>query len=98
MWNTMEEKSKDFIFLTLGTGIGGAIVINGQLYTGGNFIAGEFGHMTINKDGEKCTCGSKGCFERYASTSALIRRTKKQLKLPKDRSEERRVGKECRSR
>ncbi|KEI06726.1 ROK family protein [Clostridium botulinum C] len=84
MWNTMEEKSKDFIFLTLGTGIGGAIVINGQLYTGGNFIAGEFGHMTINKDGEKCTCGSKGCFERYASTSALIRRTKKQLKLPED--------------
>ncbi|KOC33996.1 ROK family protein [Clostridium botulinum] len=84
MWRSMEEDYKDFIFLTLGTGIGGAIVINGQLYTGSHFIAGEFGHMTICKDGEECTCGFKGCFERYASTSALIRRAKKQLKLPED--------------
>ncbi|KGM97586.1 ROK family protein [Clostridium botulinum] len=82
MWKSMKEDYKDFIFLTLGTGIGGAIVINGQLYTGSHFIAGEFGHMTICKAGEECTCGSKGCFERYASTSALIRRAKKQLKLP----------------
>lgn len=82
MWKDIKEDYKDFIFLTLGTGIGGAIVINGKLYTGSNFIAGEFGHMTICKDGERCTCGSKGCFERYASTSALIRRAKQKLKLP----------------
>lgn len=84
MWKGSAKDSKDFICLTLGTGIGGAIVLDGNLYRGNNFIAGEFGHMTIYKDGEKCTCGGNGCFERYASTSALISRAKRELNLSED--------------
>lgn len=55
------------IFLTLGTGIGGAAFIDGKLLTAGNRPGYEFGHMVIQKDGIECTCGRKGCFERYAS-------------------------------
>ena len=55
------------IFLTLGTGIGGAAFIEGKLLTAGNRPGYEFGHMVIQKDGIECTCGRKGCFERYAS-------------------------------
>ena len=55
------------IFLTLGTGIGGAAFIDGKLLTAGNIPGYEFGHMVIQKDGIECTCGRKGCFERYAS-------------------------------
>lgn len=84
MWKGSAKDSKDFICLTLGTGIGGAIVLDGNLYRGNNFIAGEFGHMTIYKDGEKCNCGGNGCFERYASTSALILRAKRELNLSED--------------
>ena len=55
------------IFLTLGTGIGGAAFIDGKLLTAGNRPGYEFGHMVIQKDGIECKCGRKGCFERYAS-------------------------------
>ena len=65
------------VMITLGTGIGGGIVINGQLYTGFNNYGGEFGHMIIQMDGEPCRCGNNGCFEAYASASALIRDTKR---------------------
>lgn len=64
------------IFLTLGTGVGGGIIIDHALY-GGNCSAGaELGHTVIRIGGEKCTCGRKGCFETYASATALIRQTK----------------------
>lgn len=59
------------IFLTLGTGIGGAAIINGKLLDTGELPGCEFGHMIIQKDGIKCSCGNYGCFERYASMKAL---------------------------
>ncbi|MBE6975086.1 MAG: ROK family protein [Ruminococcaceae bacterium] len=62
-----------FVLVTLGTGIGGGIILNGQLYTGINNAAGELGHMTIHMDGQPCGCGRKGCFEAYGSATALIR-------------------------
>lgn len=62
----------DVIFITVGTGIGGAIVINGQLYGGYKNRGGELGHLTIQHDGIDCNCGGRGCLEAYASTSTLI--------------------------
>ena len=62
-----------FILVTLGTGIGGGIILGGNLITGVNNAAGELGHMTIHMDGEPCGCGNNGCFEAYGSASALIR-------------------------
>ena len=69
------------IMLTLGTGVGGGIIINGKLYEGNEGKGGELGHSVIVVDGEPCTCGRKGCLEAYASASALIRDTKKAMKL-----------------
>ncbi|MGM9551846.1 MAG: ROK family protein [Clostridia bacterium] len=69
-------KCHSFIFITLGTGIGGGIILNGKILRGVNGGAGEIGHITLVKDGEKCNCGRKGCWERYASVSALSRQTR----------------------
>ena len=62
---------KRSLFLTLGTGIGGAVIINGELLDTGDLPGCEFGHMIIQKDGIKCNCGIKGCFEKYASMKAF---------------------------
>ena len=67
--------SKRFITVTLGTGVGGGIVHNGKIFHGSNGMAGEVGHMSIEMDGEECPCGRRGCWERYASASALKRFT-----------------------
>ncbi len=64
------------VMITLGTGIGAGIIINGELFEGVNFAAGELGHTVIEKDGLPCNCGRRGCFERYASTRALIDRAR----------------------
>lgn len=64
------------IAITLGTGVGGGIIIDGKLFSGSNFAGGELGHTVINVDGEPCSCGRKGCWEAYASATALIRQTK----------------------
>ena len=68
---------KDSVFLTLGTGVGGGIVINGRPYSGAHGIGSEIGHMILQLDGEPCTCGNHGCFERYASATAIIREARK---------------------
>lgn len=68
--------TKDFIMLTLGTGVGGGVVINGNLYAGFSNKGAELGHSVINIDGEMCSCGRRGCLEAYASATALIRQTK----------------------
>lgn len=62
-----------FICLTFGTGIGGAIFLNGDVFKGSGFSAGEMGHIITHAGGKACTCGGNGCYEQYASTSALLR-------------------------
>ncbi len=65
-----------FICLTYGTGIGGAIYLDNKLFTGDSFSAGEFGHIVTHAGGRSCTCGGNGCYEAYASASALVRDVK----------------------
>lgn len=65
------KKYNRSIFLTLGTGIGGAVIIDNELLDTGNLPGCEFGHMIIQKDGIECNCGKRGCFEKYASMKAL---------------------------
>lgn len=69
----------DFIAVTLGTGVGAGIVLNGQILHGCNDAAGEIGHTVIVADGERCPCGRRGCWEAYASATALIRQTKDKM-------------------
>lgn len=68
------SESQHLVLLTLGTGIGGGLILRGRLFRGATGTAGELGHMSIRADGEPCPCGGRGCFERYASGSALQRR------------------------
>lgn len=70
----------NLVFITLGTGIGSGIVLNGKLFEGNGCAGGECGHMVIVHNGEPCPCGNKGCWERYASASALTRQTEKAAK------------------
>ncbi len=69
-----------FVFVTLGTGVGGGIILNKKIYRGFNGAGGEIGHMTVEQGGIECTCGKRGCFERYASVTALIEQTKEMMK------------------
>ena len=62
------------LMLTLGTGVGGGVVLNGELYGGARGIAGELGHFTLYQDGAPCPCGKRGWLEHYAATTALVRR------------------------
>ena len=78
--------TKNFVAITLGTGVGGGIIIDGNIYSGTNFAGGELGHTVIQMDGEACTCGRNGCFEAYASATALIRQTKQaMIRFPKSK-------------
>ncbi len=74
---------KDVLCLTIGTGIGGGIILDGKLFHGSNFAGAEFGHMTICYDGRRCNCGSIGCLESYASATAMVKDTKRLLKKDK---------------
>lgn len=65
--------SSDMVLVTLGTGIGGGLVMDGAVRRGAHGYAGEIGHMTVVRDGEPCACGRRGCWEAYASGSALAR-------------------------
>lgn len=76
--------SKQFVAITLGTGVGGGVIVNGNIISGMNYAGGELGHIVIVKDGEPCSCGRNGCWESYASATALIRQTK--AAMEKDRS------------
>jgi len=67
---------KNVLMLTLGTGVGGGIIYEGRLFVGGDGMGAELGHMILVHDGEMCTCGVRGCFEAYASVTALIRQTR----------------------
>lgn len=74
----------DFICLTYGTGIGGAIYINGEIYKGSRSSAGELGHMIVHAGGKQCTCGGDGCYECYASANALLTAVNKISPKPLD--------------
>lgn len=72
-WLGAARDVDSMVMITLGTGIGGGIVLNGKIWHGMNGMSGEFGHNPIESDGVPCGCGSHGCAERYASASALVR-------------------------
>ena len=69
----VSASTKDSVFVTLGTGVGGGIIINGKPFSGAHGVASEIGHMVTVAGGLPCTCGKRGCWERYASATALIR-------------------------
>jgi len=64
---------RQIVCVTLGTGIGGALVVDGRVFRGGNGLAGEFGHMQVVPEGRRCECGNRGCWEQYSSGNALVR-------------------------
>ncbi len=68
-----------FVAITLGTGVGSGIIIDGKIFSGSSCAGGELGHTVIQMNGEECTCGRFGCFEAYASATALIRQTKQAM-------------------
>ena len=78
MWKGAGEGKKDLIMVTLGTGVGGGIIIDGHPVVGAHGAGGEIGHITVrNDETETCGCGRKGCLEQYASATGLVRLTKR---------------------
>ena len=73
------KNEQDVVMITLGTGIGSGIIINGKLYEGNHGRGAELGHQVLVLDGIPCTCGRKGCFEMYASATALVRQAKEAM-------------------
>ena len=73
------KNAKHFIYMTVSTGIGGGIIINGQLYEGASFVAGEIGHISVVPDGDRCKCGKRGCLEAYASGTAIASAVRKKI-------------------
>ena len=71
--------AKNAVCITLGTGVGAGVVIDGKIYSGSNFAGAEIGHTVIEVDGAECSCGRKGCFEAYSSATGLIRMTKEAI-------------------
>ncbi len=83
-FNLNDDTVENFVAITLGTGVGGGVILGKKLYTGSNGIAGELGHIRLFMNGEHCTCGRDGCWEAYASATALIRETEKAAKANPD--------------
>ena len=71
--------TKSSVMITLGTGVGGGIIIDGKVYSGFNYAGAELGHIVIEHDGRQCSCGRKGCWEAYSSATALIKMTREKL-------------------
>jgi len=78
-WLGAARAVDDMAMLTLGTGVGGGIVLQGHIWHGMNGMAGEFGHMTVEPEGVRCKCGNHGCVEQYASASAVMRMAKEAI-------------------
>jgi len=76
----LKSKPQDVVGIFVGTGIGGGLIVHGELYSGFNHTAGEIGHMVVDVNGPKCGCGNKGCFEAVASRTAIFQRIKAGIK------------------
>jgi len=70
----------NFICITLGTGVGGGLILDGKLFTGSRGVAGEIGHLPVNIFGPRCRCGNYGCLERYVGAEYIVERAQKKLK------------------
>ncbi|MCG1023338.1 ROK family transcriptional regulator [Sutcliffiella horikoshii] len=81
------KESENIIYVSVGIGIGVGLILNGQLYKGNNGFSGELGHMTIEVNGPKCSCGNQGCWELYASEKALVKKALQENILPEDGKE-----------
>lgn len=80
VWRGAAQGAQDAVMVTLGTGVGGGIVIGGQIVAGAKGFAGEIGHLGVNPhEKESCNCGKKGCLEQYASATGIVRMTKQYL-------------------
>ncbi len=79
----VSKDGKNVLTVFLGTGIGGALTLDGKIYRGANFAAGEIGHIIIDPKGPKCNCGNKGCFETIASRSAIVKSIETDIKANK---------------
>ncbi len=75
-WKGAGNNAKNVIAITLGTGVGGGIIVNGSIVDGENGMAGEIGHMTIDPDGHQCNCGRRGCLETIVSATGIVRQAK----------------------
>ena len=75
-WIGAAKGKKDVVVVTIGTGVGGGILMNGKILLGTSGFAGELGHIPVQYEGEMCTCGNRGCLEHYGSTSALVRKVR----------------------
>src|SRR5579863_7349685 len=82
-WLGAARDVDNMAMVTLGTGIGGAIVLNGKIFYGMNGMAGEFGHVTVEPNGVLCGCGNRGCAERYASATAVVRMAREAIESGK---------------
>lgn len=78
------KEAKNAICVTLGTGVGAGIIIDGKIYSGSNYAGAEIGHTVIEVDGAECSCGRKGCFEAYSSATGLIRMSKEAMEKNPD--------------
>ncbi len=78
------KEANSCVCITLGTGVGGGVIIDGKIFAGANFAGTELGHTVINVNGEPCSCGRKGCWEAYASATALVRQTRRAMEANKD--------------
>ena len=86
MWVLGKEQAHDLIYLYLGNGVAGAVVLGRELHWGVSNIAGEIGHMTIDPDGPVCSCGNRGCLESLVSTAAILERAQQSLVMHPDSS------------
>jgi glucokinase len=78
-WLGAAKEFDDMAMLTLGTGVGGGLVLGGKIWHGMNGMAGEFGHTTVEPEGHPCGCGNRGCLEQYASATAVVRMAKEAI-------------------
>jgi glucokinase len=79
MWRGAARGMNTFLCLTLGTGVGGGIILDGELWRGVDGTAGEIGHMNVEPEGGPCSCGNRGCLEVYASATAIVRMAREML-------------------